>query len=101
MFFLKKEKMKYFKQRYASDSHDWTAYGAYEDSDIMPEGDICAIVYSVDCEYGKYYYERYENYFELDEITEITEEEYRHVMEQLQKVDEIRAQIDGVLKALL
>ena len=95
------EKMKYFKQNYASGSHDWTVYGSYEASDITPVGDIDTIVYSVDCDDGKYYYECYENYFDPDEITEITEEEYRHVVEQLQKVDEIQAQIDEVLKALI
>lgn len=95
------EKTKYFKQNYASGSHDWTVYGSYEDSEITPAGDIDTTVYSVDCDDGKYYYECYENYFDPDEITEITEEEYRHVVEQLQKVDEIQAQIDEVLKALI
>lgn len=95
------EKMKYFKQNYATGNHEWTVYGSYEDSDITPQGYFDAIVYSVDCNDGKYYYECYENYFEPDEITEITEEEYRHVVEQLQKVDEIQAQIDAVLKALI
>ena len=95
------EKMKYFKQNYASGSHDWTVYGSYEDSDITPVGDIYAIVYLVYCDDGKYYYDCYENYFDTDEITEITEDEYRHVVEQLHKVDEIQAQIDEVLKALI
>ena len=95
------EKMKYFKQNYSSGSHDWTLYGSYEASDITQVGYIDTIVYSVDCDDGKYYYECYENYFKPDEITEITEDEYRHVVEQLQKVDEIQAQIDEVLKALI
>lgn len=95
------EKMKYFKKGFASGSHDWTVYGAYIDSDITPQGDISTVVYSVDCHDGKYFYECYEDYFEPDEITEITEEEYRHVVEQLQKVDEHQAQIDEILKALM
>ena len=76
-------------------------YGSYEDSDITPEGDIDATVYSVDSDDGKYYYECFEDYIEPDEITEITEDEYRHVVEQLQKVDEIQAHIDAVLKPLI
>lgn len=95
------EKKKYFKQNDALGSHNWTLYGSYEDSDITPEGYIDATVYSVDCADGKYYYECYGEYLDPDEITEITEEEYRHVVEQLQKVDEIQAQIDAVLKALI
>lgn len=92
---------KYFKESSASGSHDWTAYGCYDETDITPEGDIDAVVYSIDCDDGKYYYECYENYFDPEDITEITKEEYQHVVEQLQKVDEIQAQIDGVLKSLL
>lgn len=95
------QNMKYFKQGCASGSHDWTAYGAYEDSDITPEGDIRAMVYSVDCDEGKYYYECYENYFSPDEITETSYKEYLHVMKQLQKVDKLQAQIDEVLKAFI
>lgn len=93
--------MKYFKQNYASGSHDWTVYGGYEDSDITPDGDIDTTVYSVDCKDGKYYYECYEDYFEPEEIEVITEDEYRHVVEQFQKVDELQAQIDAKLKALI
>ena len=95
------EKMKYFKQNYASGGHDWTVYGSCGASDITPVGYIDAIVYSVDCDDGKYYYECFEDYIDPDEITEITEEEYLHVVEQLQKVDEIQAHIDAVLKALI
>lgn len=94
------EKMKYFKQNYASGSHDRTVYGSYVPSDDIKAA-IAATVYSVNCDYGKYYYEFCVNYFEPDEITEITEEEYRHVVEQLQKVGEIQAQIDAVMKALI
>lgn len=93
--------MKYFKINYASNSLEWTEYGGYEDSDITPDGYINTTVYSVECDDGKYSYECYENYLYPDDITKITEEEYRHVVEQLQKVDELQSQIDEVLKALI
>lgn len=93
--------MRYFKRNYASGNHEWTEYGGYEDSDITPLGDIDTVVYSIDCKDGKYCYELYENFIDLDEITEITEDEYRLVVKRLQKVDELQAQIDAVLKALI
>lgn len=93
--------MKYFKQSFASGNHDRTVYGSYDDSDITPQDDINSMVYSVDCDHGNYYYECYEDFFEPDEITEIAKEEYRHVVEQLQKVDELQAQIDKMMKALI
>ncbi len=93
--------MKYFKQNYVSGSHELTMYGSYEDSNITPEGYIYTSVYSIDCADGINYYECSENYFKPDEITAITEEEYLHVIEQLQKVDWLQIQIDEVLKALL
>lgn len=93
--------MKYFKQINVLHGHKWTVYGAYDDSDITKQGDFEAMVYSVDFDDGNYSYGQYCDFFEPDEITIITEDEYRHVLERLQMVDELQAKIDYVLKALL
>lgn len=93
--------MKYFKRNCSSGSHEWTDYGSYLDSGNAQQGEFYAVVISIDCYDGKYSYSCYGNYFEPDEIKEITKEEYRHVVVQLQKVDDVQAQIDAVLKALL
>ena len=93
--------MKYFKHHYENTDHEWTDYGCYETSDITPEGYIHATVYSADCEDGNYSYECYDNYFDPDEIIEITEEENKHVIEQLQKVDALKLQIDEIISKLI
>lgn len=93
--------MKYFKKHYEGCDHEWTDYGGYEDSDITPEGEIEATVYSVDREDDKYSYAIHELLFEHEDITEITKDEYMHVVEQLQKVDELQSQINEILAGII
>ena len=93
--------MKYFKQHHESCDQEWTVYGGYEDSDITPEGDIDTVVYCVECKDGTCSFELYEDYVDPEDITEITQDEYRHVVEQLQKVTTLQSQIDDILSPLI
>lgn len=93
--------MKYFKRKFATVDHEWTVYGAYEESDVTQEGDVLVSVYSVDCYGVTYSHSRYEDYFELDKLIMITEEEYNLVLERLLLVGEVQGLIDDMLKKLL
>lgn len=93
--------MKYFKLHHESYGEKCTEYGAFDDSNITRAGNIDTTVYSVHLRYDKYKHDCYKTYTGPKDITEITKDEYMHVMEQLQKVDELQSQIDEILAGLI